>query len=321
MLQTFFTHVRRSFSAPMHNNPSAKTRCQMSGIFKFLLSEQWGDWPQWIENTKTPSLSEGSITFVNHATFLIQMHGINILVDPVFSKAAGPFGVFGPKRRRASGLDLKGLPPIDLVLVTHNHYDHLDMPTLKQLNALHDPEFLVPTGDRELLEAAGIKKAFELGWWDSHPHKNLTLHFTPAKHFSGRTPFDGGKSLWGGFLIESKDINLFHAGDTAYDSHFKEIGQRFTIDVALLPMGDYKPQWFLSDVHMGPEEALKAHKDLGSPLSFGMHCETFRLSGMAYREASKTLKKLLPSTPYRGTNFKTLEVGETFMLKGNTQHP
>lgn len=303
-------HYRRG---KFHNTPEKETGCHVSGILKFLRTEKWGTWPAWVENTATPSLQKADetvITFINHASFLIEVGNLKVLIDPVFSTRAGPLGWFGPKRRRAPGLAFEDLPAIDVVLITHNHYDHLDFRTLKALQKRFSPKIIVPVGDKAWLTQLGINNIEEMDWWQSLAlGEGAQVHFVPAQHFSGRGLFDRDKSFWGGYVLEHPNLSLFHAGDTGYGHHFKEVGQRFKIDVALLPIGAYKPSWFLSYVHMNPGEAVQAHQDLGARQSYAMHYKTFCLSALNYLEAEEDLSKALEGKG--GVSFHTLEVGES----------
>lgn len=254
------------------------------------------------------------ITFINHASFLAEWADQRILFDPVFSKRAGPNNYLGPKRRRAPGISLDDLPPIDIVLISHNHYDHLDLDSLKRISKKFNPLIVVPLGDKAWLEKRGIRNIEEMDWWNNlETPAGVKITFVPAQHFSGRSPFDEDKSFWGGFVVQHQNTTLYHAGDTGYGPHFKEIGDRFAIDVALLPIGDYEPSWFLRHVHMGPLEAIQAHKDLGPKRSIPMHSDTFPLSSLNYGEAEKTLEEALKQDPNAAKTFKILNVGETLL--------
>lgn len=264
-------------------------------LMRFLFATPRGPWPDWIENTIQPQLKKDSatqvISFINHATYLAEIDDKRLLFDPIFSHTAGPTSWLGSKRKRPPALALSSMPPIDYIFISHNHYDHLDLPTLTFLVKRDNPLIFVPLGDKVWLEAEGFPRVVELDWWQSYTIDNcFIVHFVPAQHSSARTPFDRDKSLWGGYVVEHPDLTIFHAGDTGYTSHFMEIGKRFSIDVALLPIGDYAPDWFLSYVHMNPQQALKAHVDLGAKQSFAMHSETFPLSALGYLEAENAFR-------------------------------
>lgn len=262
----------------------------------FLFVEPRGAWPEWIENTTQPQLKSDTgtqvVSFINHATYLVEIDDKRYVFDPIFSHTAGPTSWLGSKRKRDPAMSLASMPPIDYVFISHNHYDHLDLPTLAFLVERDNPLIFVPLGDKSWLEAEGFPRIVELDWWQSYSLDNcFTVHFVPAQHSSARTPFDRDHSLWGGYVIEHPDLTVFHAGDTGYAGHFAEIGKRFRIDVALLPIGDYEPDWFLSYVHMNPQQALQAHVDLGSKQSFAMHSETFPLSTLGYLDAEKAFQR------------------------------
>jgi len=233
----------------------------------------------------------------------------------MFSTTAGPVSWLGVKRKRHPGLSLDQLPPIDIVLISHNHYDHLDLPSLKFISKQFAPKIIVPLGDKNWLEKEGLTNIIELDWWESIPLSAcITVHFVPAQHSSGRGLFDRDKSFWGGFVVEHPGITFFHAGDTGYADHFKAIGERFKIDIAMLPIGAYKPSWFLQHVHMNPSQAVQAHKDIKAIKSFGMHFETFPLSALGYGEARNTLNNILKATTSATADaFMLLQIGESYL--------
>jgi L-ascorbate metabolism protein UlaG (beta-lactamase superfamily) len=228
---------------------------------------------------------------------LIQLEGLNILTDPVFSDYVGPLSLVGCARHQKAGLCLKDLPKIDLVLISHNHYDHLDLPSLQQVLERDNPLFIVPLKNGPLLKELGAQKIIELDWWEScSVNQKQQVILTPAQHWSGRGLFDACKSLWGGFIIISDEIKVFFAGDTGYAAHFKEIFNHFgAMDVSLLPIGCYKPRWFMHEQHMDPDEAITAHQDLHSSLAIGIHFGTFKLADdgvyQPVHELNQALKK------------------------------
>ena len=284
-------------------------------LIKFLFFEERGSWPEWVENKATPSFSnkknEVVITFLNHATYLAEVEGKRLLFDPIFSDNAGPNSYFGVKRIRPPAVPMSELPTINYIFISHNHYDHLDLPSLKFISNRDKPLIFVPLGDKEWLEDEGISNIIELDWWQKYKiNKCFTVNFVPAQHSSSRTPFDLDISLWGGYVVESPATTLFHAGDTGYAGHFKEIGNRFNIDIAMLPIGDYQPKWFLEYVHMDPKQALMAHIDLNSKQSFAMHSETFPLSTLGYNEAEKEFNAAYKAQKF-SYPFEILEVGES----------
>src|SRR5262245_21034886 len=237
-----------------------------------MLREGRSRWPDRVENKGIPALPEPfhrddiAITFVNHATFLIRIKIITILTDPIWSERASPVRWAGPKRVRDPGVAWEALPLVDVVLLSHNHYDHLDITTLMRLRDRFDPIMLVAAGDGRIIEPLGIRQLHELDWWDFFTlSEQCKFTFVPAQHFSARSIFDRQRSLWGGYVIEVLDRRIYFSGDTGYSVHFAEIRRRLgSPDIALLGIGSYEPQWFMKPIHMNPAEAVAAHRDLGA---------------------------------------------------------
>lgn len=219
------------------------------------------------------------VTNVNHATFLIQTNGLNVLTDPIWSKQTSPVGTFGPKRYREPGIAFDDLPPIDIVLISHNHYDHMDIATLRRLQKKWNPAIYAGLGNKEYLAKLGIRSS-EMDWWDRETLKNgVTLVMVPAQHFSSRATRDRNRTLWGGFVLESTHGNIYFAGDTGYGPFLNEIKKRYDkFFVALLPIGAYMPQFFMQPVHMSPTEAYRAARELKVTNMIPIHFGTFRLA-------------------------------------------
>jgi L-ascorbate metabolism protein UlaG (beta-lactamase superfamily) len=284
-----------------------------------MIRENRAEWPKEIENQGVPRLNEKlgpgdiSITFVNHATFLIQMPGINILTDPVWSKRVSPLSWIGPKRVRVPGVMLEALPNVDVILISHNHYDHLDIETLKAIHARFSPRVIVPVGDKSLIESIGIKAVYELDWWESENiNSDLEVIFTPAQHSSARGLFDRDRSLWGSFFIKKGERSIYFSGDAGYSTHFAEIKKRLgPPDIAILGIGAYAPRWFMKPIHMDPAEAVIAHKDLGAEQSIGMHFGTFQLSSEGVDQPQADLRVALEKEEISHDSFITLLEGET----------
>lgn len=268
---------------------------QREGAFiKWMLHRERGKWPSWIESAPGPRpaerVDELRITFINHSTTLIQIDGLNILTDPIWSDRTSPVGVVGPKRHRAPGIRFGDLPPIDIVLVSHNHYDHLDVPTLQRLNA---PNIVTPLGNARLMERYGIRNVTELDWWESSG--NITV--VPAQHFSARALSDRNRNLWGGFVVRGQKGNVYFAGDTGWGDHFAEIGRRFApIRLALLPIGAYLPRWFMKPAHIDPAEAVEAHEVLGACTSVAMHFGTFALGDDGEHDPVRDLRSAIEAS-------------------------
>jgi L-ascorbate metabolism protein UlaG (beta-lactamase superfamily) len=292
-------------------NPDEHHMHTLWDILKWKLTADTAEWPQTVANNDYPlpmvSAEQRSVvTFINHATFLIQLKDLNILTDPLFAKRASPMTFMGPKRIREPGIQLEMLPKIDVVIISHNHYDHLDLEALKQLDAKFHPLMLVPLGDEKLLKEAGIQNVREMDWWQEQEIREHKIVFTPSQHWSARGLFDKCESLWGSYFILSPDFKLYFGGDSGYGPHFGNIRLRLGApDVSLLPIGAYAPRYFMKYHHMEPEEAVKAHADLNSNLSIGMHFGTFQLTDEAVDEPVERLKKT-------GENsFITLDQGES----------
>ena len=218
--------------------------------------------------------------WVGHSTFLIKKNGITILTDPVFSDRASPFKNIGPKRLIPPAIPLKQLPEIDFITISHNHYDHLDIRSLKDLYSLNSNTiFLVPAGDKKLLERQKIENVYEYEWWEGYLSDELKITFTPVQHWSKRGLFDRNKSLWGGWFFEFNDFSIFHAGDTGYSEDFKSTRIKLgSPKYAFIPIGAYDPEWFMAESHVNPEDAVQIMLDLGAENSFGMHWATFKLT-------------------------------------------
>lgn len=278
-------------------NPNEHHMHSLWDILKWKLTADTAEWPQTVANKDYPLLMVSAeqrsvVTFINHATFLIQLKDLNILTDPLFAKRASPMTFMGPKRIREPGIQLEMLPKIDVVIISHNHYDHLDLEALKQLDAKFHPLMLVPLGDEKLLKEAGIQNVREMDWWQEQEIREHKIVFTPSQHWSARGLFDKCESLWGSYFVLSPEFKLYFGGDSGYGPHFGNIRLRLGApDVSLLPIGAYAPRYFMKYHHMEPEEAVKAHADLNSNLSIGMHFGTFQLTDEAVDEPVDRLKK------------------------------
>ena len=256
-----------------------------------------------------------AVTFVGHATFLVQVGTTSLLTDPVWAGRASPVSFAGPRRVRAPGVRFDDLPPISLVLLSHNHYDHCDLGTLRALGRRFQPRLVAPIDNGRLLRSAGIREVEELDWWQRASTAPLPVTLTPAQHFSARGPFDRNRALWGGFLIEASGCRILFAGDSGYGPHFREIAARLSpIDLALLPIGAYEPRWFMKDIHMNPAEAVQAHLDLGARRSLAMHYGTFQLTPEGVDEPVRELTKALQERGVPAQQFRPAEVGTSISV-------
>jgi L-ascorbate metabolism protein UlaG (beta-lactamase superfamily) len=231
---------------------------------------------------------------VNHSTVLIQYAGTNILTDPIWSDRASPFSSLGPRRFAPPGIRFENLPQIHVVLLSHNHYDHLDLPTLRRLAAGHSPRFVVPLGLEKLLSRHGIRTEREMDWWDTAG----PITCVPAHHFSARSISDRNRTLWCGYWITTPAGPVYFAADTAFGPQFEEIRNRLGRPrLALLPIGAYKPEWFMGPVHMTPAEAVKAHSVLAPERSMAIHWGTFQLADDGKDEPVNDLRQALSGDP------------------------
>ena len=262
-----------------------------------------------------------AVTWIGHASTLVQAGGANVLTDPIFSERASPVSFLGPKRHVAPGLQLGELPRIDAVLISHNHYDHLDEASVRALAEQEGgpPLFVVPLGVKAWLAKLGIDHAIELDWWQSARVGAVEIVFTPAQHWSGRSLTDRMETLWGSYAIFAPDFQVWFAGDTAYSRDFADIHQRFAarhgagrgFDVALLPIGAYEPRWFMRPQHIDPGEAVQIHRDLVAARSIGIHWGTFELTDESLDEPIGALPAALDAAGVARESFVLLEHGQT----------
>jgi len=260
------------------------------------LEKSFSDMLKWIRSDKEPVLSSIEISsewkelnlesddnyaiWIGHSTYLVKKDGITVLTDPIFSERASPFKNIGPKRLIPPAITIEEIPKIDYVTISHNHYDHLDVDSLEAISKKY-PEtiFLVPAGDKKLLNRKKIQNVYEFKWWESYDGNGIKFTFTPVQHWSKRGLFDRNKSLWGGWYITNQDYSLYHAGDTGYSNDFIKTKERLGAPkYAFIPIGAYDPEWFMSESHVNPEEAIQIFLDLEAEKAFGMHWATFALT-------------------------------------------
>ena len=309
---------RDHFDGRRFFNPSGAALQPFTALPRLLLTRRT-PWPRSVPVTQQePPVRHGNdvvVTFIGHATFLIQTSTETILTDPVFADHAGPFGVLGPRRVRRPGIAFDRLPSASLILLSHNHYDHCDVRALRMLADRFDPAVITPLGNARLLRSTGLRRVEELDWWDEAKSARLPVTLTPAHHFSARTPFDRNRALWGGFILTIGARRVYFAGDTGYTTVFKEIHERSgPVDLALLPIGAYEPRWFMQSIHMNPAEAAQAHIDLGASTSIAMHFGTFQLTPEGIDEPARALAEARDRHGIAPDAFRALDVGESIVL-------
>jgi L-ascorbate metabolism protein UlaG (beta-lactamase superfamily) len=269
---------------------------QTGGSFlKWQVTKKPGPWPKWIDAPPGPppprQVGNGRmrVTWVNHATLLLQTEMVNILTDPIWSERCSPLAFAGPKRHRPPGLRIEDLPPIDAILVSHNHYDHLDIATLRQFP---NARIITPLGNTALMAKHGVKNAQDLDWWQSIPlTETVTVTVVPAQHFCARALSDRNATLWGGFVISTPSGHAYFAGDTGWGDHFAQIASRFgEMRLAMLPIGAYLPRWFMKPAHISPVEAVEAHIALRARTSVAMHYGTWRLGDDGFEQPVDDLR-------------------------------
>ncbi len=281
------------------NNPNGNDMGDFRALMKWQRKNKRGVWQE-IESKAYESIAFSNVESdaiyykqINHATVLIQHKEMNILTDPVYSKRASPFTALGPKRYRQPSIPFDELPKIDVVVISHDHYDHLDVATLKKLSERDGPTIYVGLATKKFLEKFKIKNVVDMDWGESKQNGNITIHMLAAKHWSNRF-LSPRKTLWGSWMFTSDAKKIYFAGDTGYDKHFKEIKEEFGhIDLALIPVGAYKPRFFMEHVHMPPEHAYKAHQDLDPDVSFAIHWGTFQLTHEAMFDPINELQEII----------------------------
>ncbi|WKD49801.1 MBL fold metallo-hydrolase [Microbulbifer spongiae] len=315
-------HISPNFENEVFKNTNPVNFLSFWEMFKAALESdvEPAVWPEWIDiHTDTSPIKRVSdsntrITFINHATFLIQTGEFNILTDPVFSERTSPFSFVGPKRVHRPGIAIENLPPIDVIVISHDHYDHLDLNSIQALAERDNPKLYMGLGVGARL--SGSEQIIELDWWESsRVADNFQLWFLDVQHFSGRWLTDRNSTLWGGFLLEIDGQKIYFGGDSGYADHYKRTFERFgPVDIAFLPIGAYAPREFFQEVHMDPSDAVQAHLDLQAGISIGMHYGTFQLTAEAINEPIKFLEEAKKKANIKPSEFITLEVGQPFEL-------
>jgi L-ascorbate metabolism protein UlaG (beta-lactamase superfamily) len=293
-------------------------------LLRWQLLSRRAKWPRTVETPKYPGPLPAvyrkalSATWLGQSTVLLQTDGLNILTDPFLSARASPLSFAGPKRVLPAPFRPHELPNIDIVLLSHNHYDHLDVPGLRALIKNHQPKFITPLGNKRYLNRVSRwLDVIELDWRQSVEVINFRITAMPAWHWSKRGFDDSNLALWGAFVVETPGGVIYFAGDTGYGdgSTFREVEDRFgSPRLSLLPIGAYEPRWFMEPMHMNPDDAVKAHLDLGSQTSLGIHHSTIQLTNEAIDQPIVDLEVALQSRSLERRSFITPNAGETVAI-------
>ncbi|MGD8709093.1 MAG: MBL fold metallo-hydrolase [Ectothiorhodospiraceae bacterium] len=306
-------------------NPGAPLNHGFGDFLRWRFTAEQGPWPDRVENTahdippeRVPG-AELRVTMINHVTLLIQTGGVNILTDPTWAERASPVSWAGPRRVRPPGLAIEELPPIDVVLVSHNHYDHMNLPTLQTLWQRDRPRILLPLGNDAIVREFDERIRCEpMDWGDRTKVGNdMEIALAPLKHWSARGLFDRNRALWGAFVVLTDQGNVYFAGDTGYGDgeNYRLAAREYgPFRLALLPIGAYEPRWFMGAVHMNPEEALRAHRDLGARRSIGIHFGTFPLADDGYEQPLRDLADARRRLGVAEDEFRTLENGRAWIV-------
>ncbi len=318
--------VTDHFDGEVFFNPGGTPPRGFRDVLKWQLTDRGTKWPKRFDSAHPPAKpgpraddGELHVAMVGHATMLLQTAGLNILTDPVWSERVSPFRFIGPKRRNAPGIAFDDLPPIDLILLTHNHYDHLDLATLKRLYEDHDPLVLTPLGNDTIVRASIPDMRMTIGDWGDRVDvgDGVAIHFEPCHHWSARGGRDRRMALWAAFVIETPTGRIYHIGDTGFHDglHYRNALEKHgDFRLALLPIGAYEPSWFMRDYHQNPAEAVEGMLACGAQFAIGHHWGTFRLTNEGIDEPARTLAKALAAKKIDGDRFRTLFPGEVWQL-------
>jgi L-ascorbate metabolism protein UlaG (beta-lactamase superfamily) len=308
-------------------NHKNETKQSFSKFLKWLfeINQTRSKWPKHIEIEKydnPPSIvtnkNDLRVSFVNHASFLIQTNGVNIITDPIYSKRASMFQFLGPQRVSECGVKFKDLPKIDIVIVSHNHYDHLDKDTIYNLWRDHNPLFITPLRNDDLIKSYAPKaRVVSLDWYQTNKFNNdIKISLEPSHHWSSRWGFDKNRMLWGTFIIETEQGSIIFIGDTGYDEKiFKDIGKKYqNIILSIIPIGAYEPRYIMQNSHVDPNEAILIHKDLKSKQSIASHYITFQLTDEAYEKPAIDLEKAKLENQIPNNEFLALKIGQFIQI-------
>lgn len=342
------SNAQNDSSAKAHHTPTGfknNYANQVTKSFGDFMRWQWESWGlDKTPNSTTPSVKTDlallkspntpTVTWIGHATSLVQANGLNVLVDPIFSERASPVQIFGPKRAQPPSVTMPDLPHIDAVLISHNHYDHLDRASVAQLDdkaktAGKTTLFIVPLGLKAWFNNIGIDSVVELDWWEHHKLQGVEFHLTPVQHWSARSINDRSATLWGGWAVLGADFHWYYAGDTGYSRDFADTAKQFAsrqtevlgggFDLALIPVGAYEPRWFMSQQHVNPMESVRIHQDVGAKRSVGIHWGTFSLTDEPLDQPPRDLAVARQALGVKETDFVVLAIGESKQFAKRTQ--
>lgn len=325
---TYQGPLSQHFDGKVFHNPGQVKNSSVAGYLWLRLTTTQAQWPDHVAVEPAAALparvlgNEAHVTWVGHATVLIQVGGLNILTDPVWAERASPVSFAGPKRVSAPAISMQALPPIDVVLISHDHYDHLDTATLRWLDSAYKPRVIVPLGNRLLVqETMPASAVTEHDWGEvvrfASARGNATIHVEPMLHGSGRTPFDQMETLWAAFVIEANGLKLYHVGDTGYGDggNFRAAGLKHGgFDLAILPIGAYEPVAFMADSHMRPSQAVQAMLDANARQALAHHFETFQLGFEAFDAPRNEVRQALGERGLPHNRFALLKPGEALVV-------
>ena len=310
--------VTDHFDGERFFNPGGPEREGFSAFLRWQLERTPGTWRPFTDAPPGPKpearVGGGRLraAWVNHATVLVQVDGVNVLTDPIWSERCSPFSFAGPARVIPPGIRFEDLPPIDAVVLSHNHYDHLDLPTLRRLHEREPLLVLAGLGNRGFLLDHGLTGARELDWWQQVELPNgVRIHSVPVRHFANRSLFDQDRTLWTGWVIEGPSGRAYVAGDSGFGPHFAEARERLgPMRLAVLPIGAYEPVWFMNRVHVTPAQAVDAALALAAGTALGMHFGTFELADEGQDEPPRALAAALAAKGVPPERFWVLAPGE-----------
>jgi L-ascorbate metabolism protein UlaG (beta-lactamase superfamily) len=306
------------FNGKTFFNPGTTAERGFLDLLRWKLTSKAAPWPTHVAVTPPslpPAPAEGAVaTWIGHSTFLVRAGPAVVLTDPVFSERASPVPWAGPRRVMPPALPFDGVPKVDVVLLSHDHFDHCDLPSLRQLARRDDPLVVAPLRFRPLLSGAGVRRITELDWWqETACAPGLQATLVPARHWCRRSPLSTNARLWGGYMLRIGGRRIYFAGDSGYGEHlFSEIGRRCgRPDLALIPIGAYEPRWFMKEAHMNPAEAVRVHQDLGATRSIAMHWGTFQLTDEAREAPVSALGEALAKAGLGAKEFTVVAAGES----------